>query len=174
MRHHRLSQRQHGASLVVGLIMLAVITLTVTAAFTLSNTNLKSVGNMQFRNEATAAANKAIEQVLGSSFIDTISADEIQVDINNDGTYDYTVQVSAPVCVRSSLVPTPTSSPSPSGLVGSGNSALLRKLATPNYYYTLWDIAATVTDTTSGASITIHQGIRYTPVDAAKRNLICS
>lgn len=166
MRHHRLSQRQHGASLVVGLIMLAVITLTVTAAFTLSNTNLKSVGNMQFRNEATAAANKAIEQVLGSPFTTTPSATQIQVDINNDETYDYTVQISAPVCVRATLIPTVSST-------GQGSSTELGIEATPNYYYTLWDIAATVTDATSGTSVTVHQGIRATPMDSAKRNLVC-
>ena len=53
---------QHGATLVVGLIMLVLITLMVTSAFMLSSINLKSVGNMQFRDEAVAAANKNITE----------------------------------------------------------------------------------------------------------------
>ena len=59
-------RRQGGAALIVGLIMLVLITLAVTAGFTLSNTNLKSVGNMQNRNEAVAASNRAIEEVAAS------------------------------------------------------------------------------------------------------------
>jgi Tfp pilus assembly protein PilX len=59
-------RQQDGAALIVGLIMLVLITLAVTAGFTLSNTNLKSVGNMQSRNEAVAASNRAIEEVAAS------------------------------------------------------------------------------------------------------------
>ena len=47
---------QRGITLFVGLIMLVLITLMVTSAFTLSTSNLKSVGNMQARDEAIAAA----------------------------------------------------------------------------------------------------------------------
>ncbi len=56
-------RRQQGAALLIGMIMLLLITLTVTAAFNLSSSNLKSVGNLQTRNEAVAAANRAIEEV---------------------------------------------------------------------------------------------------------------
>src|SRR5688572_26041587 len=90
--------RQRGATLVVGLIMLVLITLLVTSAFTLSNTNSKSVGNMQIRNEAVAAANKAIEQVVSSPFTAAPAAEAIDVDLNNDGTTDYTVAFAAPTC----------------------------------------------------------------------------
>jgi len=59
---------QRGATLVIGLIMLVLITLMMTSAFMLSSGNLRAVGNMQFRSEAMAAANLAIEQVLGTEF----------------------------------------------------------------------------------------------------------
>ena len=55
---------QRGVTLVVSLIVMILITMMVLAFLALSNSNFKSVGNMQFRNEATAAANKAIEQVI--------------------------------------------------------------------------------------------------------------
>src|SRR2546428_759824 len=85
---------QRGATLVVGLIMLLLITLMVSSAFMLSTTNLKSVGNMQFKDESIAAANKAIEQVLSSPFTTNPNALDnttINADINNDGITDYVV-----------------------------------------------------------------------------------
>src|SRR5687767_15685442 len=98
MKRSALVHRQRGATLVVGLIMLVLITLMVTSAFTLSNTNSKSVGNMQIRNEAIAAANKAIEQVVNSPFTDAPAPETVVVDLNNDGTTDYTVEFNTPVC----------------------------------------------------------------------------
>ena len=84
------SQRaaQRGATLVVGLIMLVLITVMVTSAFTLSSSNLKSVGNMQARDEAIAAGNRAIEQISASPFTDDPVAEEINVDIDTDGAPD--------------------------------------------------------------------------------------
>ena len=66
MNRIALPRAQRGVTLIIGLIMLVLITLMVTTAFMLSNTNLKAVGNMQFRDEAIAAANVATEDVLSS------------------------------------------------------------------------------------------------------------
>jgi len=73
MRQVKNYQNQRGATLIVGLIMLVLITLMVLSAFTMSSSNLKSVGNMQSRDEATAAANVALEQVLSSPTIFNVS-----------------------------------------------------------------------------------------------------
>ena len=62
-------------------------------------TNFRSVSNMQFREEAIAAANKAIEQVISSPFTAAPAAEAINVDIDNDATTDYVVQIAAPLCV---------------------------------------------------------------------------
>ena len=43
--------------------MLALITLLVVNAFTLSSSNLKAVGNMQAREETMAAANQALTEL---------------------------------------------------------------------------------------------------------------
>ncbi len=53
--------RQRGATLIVALIMLAIITLVVIGGFTLSTSNLKSVGNMLVREEAVAAGREERE-----------------------------------------------------------------------------------------------------------------
>ncbi len=91
---HRIAQpaaHQRGAALVIALIMLTLITVMVTSAFTVSTVNARTVGNMQWRGEAVAAANQAIERVLGSPFTDAPRAETIDVDIDNDGGIDYQV-----------------------------------------------------------------------------------
>lgn len=160
-------QRQDGVTLVVGLVMLTLITLTVVTAFRLSNTNLKSVGNMQFRNEAVAAANEAIEQVISSPFAATPGATQFNVDINNDGSFDYVVDVTLPACTSASVI---TSSTGP----GMQTSVDIDGFEAPAPEYdTLWDIQATVTDARSGTSVTVHQGIRRRQLDQASRLANC-
>lgn len=156
---------QRGATLIAGLIMLAVVMLTVTTAFTLSSSNLKAVGNMQFRNEALAAANKAIEQIISSPFTDAPAAEEINVDINNDGTNDYVVQVTRPSCVRATQLANANQRPSSISLPGlRGGMA---------YYTTMWEIEAIVNDPGSGASVRVHQGVRVI-MDKTKLDEVCA
>jgi Tfp pilus assembly protein PilX len=62
---------QQGAALVIGLIMLVLITLMLLTALRLGTTNFRSVSNMQYRNEAIAAAERAIQQVIDSDFTAT-------------------------------------------------------------------------------------------------------
>ena len=147
--------RQRGVTLIVGLIMLVLITLMVTTAFTLGTTNLKSVGNMQFRNESIAAANKAVEQMVGTYFGPTMTTvpgtQTITFDINNDGTSDYSVLVPPPSCVEVKLVPSTASTPC---------DPTMPWTCTTSSYSTLWDIETQVTDAISGSSIRIHQGVR--------------
>ena len=57
-----------GATLVVSLIMLTLITLMIMAALAIGSANFRTVTNMQFRDEAIAAANRAIDQVVSSPF----------------------------------------------------------------------------------------------------------
>lgn len=149
--------RQRGATLVMGLIMLTVITLMVISAFTLSSTNLKSVGNMQFRNDAIAAANKAIEQVVGSAFTTTKTIQEINVDLNNDGAVDYVVTIGIPVCVRASVGGGPVKS-----------SITLPNMSSTGFWNTVWDIEATVTDVVSRASVKVHTAVRQLRTDMQK------
>lgn len=150
-------QRQRGATLVVGLIMLVLVTLMVVTAFTLSSSNLKAVGNMQFRNEAIAAANKAIEQVVSSNFTTATAAETINVDMNSDGTNDYMVTVEKPDCVRA----TKAGKPPPS-------STSMPGLATAANWNTVWNIRAIVTDATTGANVTTHAGVRVLRTQAQK------
>jgi Tfp pilus assembly protein PilX len=162
--------RQGGAALIVGLIMLVLITLAVTAGFTLSNTNLKSVGNMQNRNEAVAAANRAIEEVASSLLLPGVDgspslvmpqATQSQVDINNDGTNDYTVVIAAPTCVRATKsTDTGGGTAGPGGIGGNSSTSGSGLNALPDQYNTVWDISTSVTDTASGTVTAVRQGVR--------------
>jgi len=163
-------RRQGGAALIVGLIMLVLITLAVTAGFTLSNTNLKSVGNMQYRNEAVAAANKAIEEVAASLLLPGVDGSPsmampqgtmIRVDTNNDGTTDYEVVIAPPTCVRATKTTDTGGSTVGIGGIGGGSSTSGSGLtALPDQYNSVWDISTTVTDPQTGTSTAVRQGVR--------------
>lgn len=150
LSHARADQR--GAVLVISLIMLIMLTLIVSSAFVMSTTNLKAVGNMQSRDEAIAAANRAIEQVVGSAFSTAPTAETIEVDIDNDGSADYVVAVAAPVCIRASLA---SAGGGPSSLSLGGIMA-----GSAATWHTEWDIDATATSQASGTSARVHVGVR--------------
>src|SRR5215212_8369092 len=59
--------RQRGATLFIGLVMLVILTLFALSAFQTSSTNLKTVGNMQSREEAQNAAQQVIDTVISSA-----------------------------------------------------------------------------------------------------------
>lgn len=158
MKQHPRTQR--GATLVVGLIMLLLITLMVSSAFTLSGTNLKAVGNMQFRDEAIAAANMGIEQVMSSAFTSAPTAESIAVDINDDGTTDYLVAIAQPLCLRESVAG--ASAPSSASLAGLSSST----------WNTVWSLDSTVTDSVSGTAVHVRSGVRVLLSDAQK-NTVC-
>lgn len=148
---------QRGITLFVGLIMLVLITLMVTSAFTFSMSNLKSVGNMQAKGEAIAAANQAIEQVLSSPFTTAPTAEEINVDINNDGSTDYVASIAIPTCIRASIA---------SAAVKT--SGTLPSMSTVNTYITMWNIEATINDAKTGAKTTVQTGTRVLLTESQK------
>lgn len=152
---------QQGVTLFVGMMMLVLITIMVTSAFMLSNTNLRSVGNMQVKGEAIAAANVAIEEVLNSSFTDAPGADTIIVDLNNDGITDYSVAVSKPICIQAAI-----------DTQGAKSSIALQGM-TISSWNTVWDIEAAVNNLKTGANTTINAGVRVLLTETQK-NAVCS
>lgn len=157
----QLPRKQTGMALVITLIMLLLMTLTVSSSFNLSTSNLEGVGNQQWRSEALAATDVAIEQVVGSAFTTAPAAQAIDVDINQDGDVDYAVQVSQPVCVRAQL--SSSAPPSSLTLVGMSNDT----------WNTIWEIVAVTQDPASGASVQVRTGVRVLLSDSAK-NAVCS
>jgi len=159
---------ERGATLVVSLIMLTLLTMLVSSAFMASNTGLKSVGNMQSRDESVAAANKAIEQVLSSPFTNAPKEEAINVDIDNDSQVDYEVVFAKPTCVSAQKVAPSGSIPPSSGTLGPAFA-----IATSDYFQTLWDIDANVTDPASGTSVRVREGVRIL-LNQVQYNAVCS
>ncbi|MDO8440521.1 MAG: hypothetical protein Q7S97_04855 [Polaromonas sp.] len=141
---------QRGATLIIGLIMIVLITLIVINAFTLSSSNLKSVGNMQVREEAVAAANQAVERLVSAPFTNALGAQTFTVDINKDGVNYYTVEVAVPTCIRA--LKASTAAPS--------DVELPPEMSSGSTWSTEWDIDTTVADTASGAAVRVRQGVR--------------
>ncbi len=153
-------QSQCGMTLLVGMIMLVLITMLVTTAFTMSTSNLKAVGNMQAHDQAIAAANVALEQVLSSPFTTTPQAESINVDNNNDGTADYVVAIATPVCVRASI-----------DTLASKSDIDNPLLSTIDQWNTVWDVQAVVTDANTGANTTVSAGMRVLLTQSQKETV---
>jgi Flp pilus assembly protein TadG len=153
--------RQKGvATIFVAMILLILITLLVTSAYTLSTINLKAVGNMQVREEAIAAANKAIELSLGNELW-TFPAQSLDIDINNDSVNDYLVFIAAPVCVRA----TPAN-------ITTASSVTLLGFSSTSAWNAVWELDATATEESSGTRVRVRQGVRILMTETDK-DLYC-
>lgn len=151
---------QKGATLIVGLIMLLLFTLMISSAFMMSSTNLKAVGNMQSRSEALAAANMAINLVLSNEFTDSPAAAEEEIDLNDDGTVDYTVAIAEPECIAASEAP----ATAPSSVSLPSMSSIT--------WNTVWEIRASVSDPVSGAAAVVRSGVRVL-LTQAEKDIVC-
>ena len=155
----RVSRNQGGAALVVGMIMLVLITLMLVTALNLGTTNFRAMSNMQYRAEAVAAANKAIEQVISTPFTAAPAAEVVNVDIDNDADTDYEVNVAQPQCIYAS----PAFGADPSSL------SLPTSMTTSSTWNTVWDLDATAADMAqSGTNVRVRAGVRVLLTNAEK------
>lgn len=175
---------QGGATLLVSLIMLVMLTLFAISAMNSSTTNLKVVGNMQAQAEAAAAAQGAIETAISTPIFTSSPANAIVnpcgapntvcTDLNGDGTPELTTTlIPQPACVQarpqkiSELTLTPNSEDlacvqaqaqgtfGVAGASGTGDSLCGQSV---------WDISARTlatgtTPTNSPVNVTVVQGI---------------
>ncbi|MGV3654992.1 MAG: hypothetical protein ACO1N5_12330 [Noviherbaspirillum sp.] len=168
--------RQRGATLIVALIMLILLTLLALTTFNVGKSNLQAVGNMQQRNEAVAASQEAIEQVLSNTNFITAPdavfpvpcdgvANQYCVDRNGDGKDDIVVRLDPqPACVKARNIKqaelTITDSEDQGcslgaqqtfGVSGANNGDSLCAAST-------WEIHAVATDAATQASVAAAQG----------------
>ena len=151
---------QSGAVLVISMIMLVVVTLMIITALNLGTTSFRATSNMQFRSEAIAAANKAIEQVISSPFTVAPAAESIEVDMENDAVMDYVVHIAQPVCIYASQA----FSSDPSSL------ALPVSMSAASTWNTVWDLDASVTadENAGGAAVRVRTGVRVLLTESQK------
>lgn len=145
-------QAQRGATLVMGLILLAILMLTVSVSFMMSNNNLKSVGNMQSRAEATAAADAAVEALISN---DAIFRRPVETTSQADAR-GMVVIISKPECQRSVRIN--------SGFSEDGTPTFYQEgtlnMTAQKYVETYWDIHSKVSNGATSALVETYQGIK--------------
>ena len=129
---------ERGATLLISLIMLVLLTLFVVSAINISNTNMKIVGNVASRKSAENTAQLAIEQVLNS--MTAFSSPSAAVTVT--APTGMTATVGNRVCLRADAA--------------SGYSAAVA-LAPEDTYR---DVPVTVTDSIAGTKTVMHQGVK--------------
>lgn len=172
--------RQRGATLLVSLIMLLLITLLAVSSFTLAKGNLQIVGNMQQRNQAFGAAQAAVASVISSTQFtvtptNSIPANAVPVycvaaanttcsDVNGDAAPDINVLVT-PTC--DSIQPISvtqldyTNANDAGCLIGTQQNFGVAGSTNNNSMCSnsVWDIQASATDQKSGANYVVDQGV---------------
>jgi Tfp pilus assembly protein PilX len=170
-----LRSRQRGATLIVSLIMLLLITALALSSFTLGKSNLQIVGNMQQRNQTYAAAQAAVATVVSSIQFTVTPANAIPVpcngmanttcaSVNGSTNNDINVAVT-PTC--DSIQPIPVTqldyaNPNDAGcLLGAPQNSGISGAANNNSMCSnsVWDIQASATDAMSGANYVVDQGV---------------
>lgn len=172
-------KRQQGATLLVGLILLVLVTLLVVTSFNLGKSNLQIVGNMQHRAENLASAKEVLEEVISNTNFTTAPAAALSsttcgttttnskcYDVNGDGTADITVTLTPQPCIKKSqIINNSQLDLSKSADLGcmSGNQQNLgvEGAATGDSMCaeTTWEITAVAADTVTQASVTAVQGV---------------
>ncbi len=168
------ASQQRGATLLVSLIILVLMTLLGVSSFLLGKSNLQTVGNMQQRNEAMAAAQETIEETVSKTqFFETpanavpngCAANTKCVDVNNDGKTDVTVTLATPKCTQAKVVlnsalnfeseedqgctVSPTQNQFGQKNVATGNSICADSI---------WELSATAVDDVTEAEVTVTEG----------------
>jgi Tfp pilus assembly protein PilX len=171
-------RRQKGATLIVGLIMLVLLTLMAITSFNLGKSNLQIVGNMQFRNETVRAAEEAVEAAISMPGSVTI-ASASSVDVNADGTADVAITIT-PALVQAYVKKNSAldlTDPGQLGCtLGQAQSFGVVGAATGNSLCaaTLYDLKVVATEAVTNTSVELHQGVSIqVPADTVCSMVAC-
>jgi len=135
-------KRQTGATLIVSLMMLVILTLFAMSAINSSSVNLQIIGNMQILKKVEDAAQNAIEQAISS--ISTINAAIANPNAAASSVTENGVNVSV-------------STPQCTGSAPATDYSALSKIVPED---SVWELSAAASDPNSGAAVVIHQGVK--------------
>lgn len=172
MSMQNILHKQSGTALIISLIMLMVLTILVLSAVLTSNTNLRITGNMQVKDEAAAATQQVIEQVIDiNSAVDftsiTAATQTIAIDT---GMASYAVVLDKPTCLNSTPVYSNDATLDianeddrlcfgdldPTDLFDSTGKPVVKPTKCNDQQ---WNIKASVVDANTGPRVTHHQGV---------------
>ena len=183
----KLKAKQKGATLLMAMIFLILMSLFAISAFKNSIGNLRVVGNMQSRQETIAAAQMALERTLSSSEFTSnsigVALTPVNIDIDGNGTVDYVSTVNPQLhCYRTKAIKSSELNPAvaadrscmTSGKTQDGgldfpNAELLagNSLCANSE----WNISAQVFDARSDTKIVINQGVGVRVLETDLANL---
>ncbi|HUR41563.1 MAG TPA: pilus assembly PilX N-terminal domain-containing protein [Verrucomicrobiae bacterium] len=168
---------QAGMALVVGLIMLALMTIMAVASFNIGKVSMEIIGNMQQRSEVLTAANSTIQEAIstrrivdapGAVFLTPCAGANTRCfDTNGDGTNDITVALTPnPACIQSQNIPNSTLNfttigdsectvqvdQTQFGIAGGASGGSLCANS-------LWEVRARASDAVTNANMTVVEGI---------------
>ena len=166
---------QHGATLIIALIMLVALAMLSLWSFNAGTMNLRVVGNSQARQEVVSAAQAAIELTISSQLFAVdpvaVAASAIPIDVDGDAVADYQVQLSPPPsCYRVRVLKVTELDPGVAGdraclgSSGSPNPGIETAGSTPPTGDSLcadseWNLRAVVNDPRSNANAAVNQGV---------------
>lgn len=166
--------KQRGVVLVIGLMMLILLTLMAVAALKFGTSNFAVVANQQTRAEAVRSAEQVIDQIIenqeivmtGGTNLFGTGSNTVSIDINGDGTGDYSVVVAAPTCVKRQVIPQNTLNFAVADDLGCARSVDQASLgvegaaAGDSICSTVtWDVTATASDAFQQNNVSVIQGI---------------
>lgn len=166
---------QRGATLIVTLIFLMVMSLLSVTLFNITSTNTRITGNAQVRNEALAAAQVALASTISDTQFATnpalIAATPFTVDVDGDGRMDYSVKRDPqPRCNKvktlkaNELDPAIPADLACMGSAAASNSGIDSALTGSSTGDSMcanseWNIRASVSDPASHVEVAINQGV---------------
>lgn len=175
MKQQSLNSSQGGMALIVGLILLALMTVMALTSFNIGRTSMDIVSNLQRHNEVVSAANSAIQEVLsttrlfktpGTIFLVPCSGANTRCyDVNGDGTNDITVTLNpTPTCVTAMAIPNAALNHD-----NPEDAACVVEINDPNFVEgansgnslcaeSVWEINAVAVDAITEAQITVTEG----------------
>ena len=169
------ARRQRGATLIVTMIFLMIMSVMTVVMFNVTATNVKITGNAQVRSEAVSAAQVALASTISNTQFATnpalIAATPFAVDIDGDGKSDYNVKRDPqPKCNKVKTIKANELDPSvPADLAcmgsGSGGNTGIESdvlgSATGDSMCanSEWNIRASVVDPASKVEVALNQGV---------------
>jgi len=179
-------QRQRGAALFAVLVLMFVMGWFALSAFRISTQQLQIVGNNQAEQQATAAAQRAIDLTISSNAFSkdpaAVALIPVATDVDGDGDDDFTARLEpAPKCIRVRPIKTMELDIAKAAdrvcLQSSGGGGHLVVIpGTPvaagdsMCAASEWNVAAAVADPTTNTAVTVQQGVAIRVVASDAKN----
>lgn len=163
-------KQQRGATLLVALVVLLLMTMTAVMSFNISRTNTLIVGNQQARQQVNDTARAALDEVMSKTHFATSpsapfgTSNSKSYDVDGNGSSDVTVVMTPAPCIKNyTILPVDPDDTTSQGCVGGQLQTMgVEGAATSGTLCAdvIWELSAVATDSVTEASATAVQGVR--------------